>query len=303
MSYGLIATLMFSSMMLLLMTGQRIFAVIGFVGATAAVLLWGVGGIELPFTAIIKVMKWYPLLTLPLFVFMGYMLAESKIADDLYKMFHVWFGSLHGGLAIGTILMMVIISAINGLSVAGMAVGCTIALPALLSRGYDKAMVTGVIQAGSTLGILIPPSVVLVLYGMIARQPVGNLWMAGVFPGLLMASLFILYIVVRCWLQPELGPPLPKSERDQYTFRQKLALGRGRRCSAGHLPVDDRSVPDRRDQPCGEFGGRRRVIDPSGVVARRADLEDHARHDEEDAWHLVHVLLDHHGRAVLRRRV
>ncbi len=175
MSYGLIATLMFSGMMLLLLTGQRIFAVIGFVGATAAVLLWGTGGIEIPFTAIIKVMKWYPLLTLPLFVFMGYMLAESKIADDLYRMFHVWFGPLRGGLAIGTIFMMVIISAINGLSVAGMAVGATIALPELLRRGYNKVMVTGVIQAGSTLGILIPPSVVLVLYGMIARQPVGNL--------------------------------------------------------------------------------------------------------------------------------
>ena len=132
MSYGLIATLLFSSMMLLLLTGQRIFAVIGFVGAAAAVLLWGEGGIEIPFTSIIKVMKWYPLLTLPLFVFMGYMLAESKIADDLYKMFHVWMGRLHGGLAVGTIFMMVIISAINGLSVAGMAVGATIALPALL---------------------------------------------------------------------------------------------------------------------------------------------------------------------------
>ena len=107
-----------------------------------------------------------------------------------------------------------------------MAIGATIALPELLRRGYDKIMVTGVIQAGSTLGILIPPSVVLVLYGMIARQPVGNLWMAGVFPGLLMATLFILYIVVRCWLQPHLGPPLPQEERDQYT------LGREARAAA-----------------------------------------------------------------------
>jgi tripartite ATP-independent transporter DctM subunit len=223
---------MFSSMMLLLLTGQRVFAVIGFVGATAAVLLWGTGGIEIPFTAIIKVMKWYPLLTLPLFVFMGYMLAESRIADDLYKMFHVWFGPVRGGLAIGTILMMVIISAINGLSVAGMAVGATIALPELLRRGYDKIMVTGVIQAGSTLGILVPPSVVLVLYGMIARQPIGNLWMAGVFPGLIMAALFIAYIAARCWLQPTLGPPLMKEERDQYTFGEKVALAR-----AGLIPL------------------------------------------------------------------
>ncbi|MCB1465788.1 MAG: TRAP transporter large permease subunit [Rhizobiaceae bacterium] len=232
MSYDLIAIFMFSSMMLLLLTGQRVFAVIGFVGAAAAILLWGEGGVEIPFTATIKVMKWYPLLTLPLFVFMGYMLAESRIADDLYKMFHVWFGPVRGGLAIGTITMMVVISAINGLSVAGMAVGATIALPELLRRGYDKVMVTGVIQAGSSLGILVPPSVVLVLYGMIARQPVGNLWLAGVFPGLLMAGLFVIYIVIRCWIQPELGPPLSKQERDSYSLGEKLKLLR-----AGIIPL------------------------------------------------------------------
>ena len=122
------------------------------------------------------------MLTLPLFIYMGYVLSEAGIAEDLYRMLHVWFGRLRGGLAIGTIFLMVIISAMNGLSVAGMAIGATIALPEMLSRGYDKVMITGVVQGGSSLGILIPPSVVLVLYGMIARQPVGQLWLAGVFP-------------------------------------------------------------------------------------------------------------------------
>jgi len=154
---------------------------------------------------------------------MGYMLSESGIADDLYRMFHVWSGPLNGGLAIGTIGLMVVISAMNGLSVAGMAIGATIALPELLRRGYDKIMVTGVIQAGSSLGILVPPSVVLVLYGMIARQPVGQLWLAGVIPGLLMASLFVLYIVVRCRLQPHLGPALPAEERE-IGWGEKLRL-------------------------------------------------------------------------------
>jgi tripartite ATP-independent transporter DctM subunit len=232
MSYDLIALLMFSTMMVLLLTGQRIFGVIGFVGVIASMLLWGDGSSNMAFSSAMKLMKWYPMLTLPMFVFMGYMLAESRIADDLYRMFHVWMGPVRGGLAVGTMLMMVIISAINGLSVAGMAVGATIALPALLSRGYDKVMVSGVIQGGSTLGILLPPSVVLVLYGMIARQPVGNLWMAGVFPGLLMAVLFILYIVIRCWWQPSLGPPLPKEERDQITWGEKFSLLR-----AGLIPL------------------------------------------------------------------
>ncbi|MFW2543105.1 TRAP transporter large permease [Primorskyibacter sp. 2E107] len=232
MSYEFIAIFMFATMMAMLLTGQRVFGAIGFVAVIAALALWGDrGGYDLAFSSAIKLMKWYPLLTLPMFIFMGYVLSESKIADDLYKMFHVWMGGLRGGLAIGTIGLMVLISAMNGLSVAGMAIGATIALPELLKRNYDKKMVTGVIQAGSSLGILVPPSVVLVLYAMIARQPVGQLWLAGVIPGLMMAALFILYIVIRCRISPELGPALSPEERDM-PMREKLRLLR-----AGLLPV------------------------------------------------------------------
>ena len=222
-SYELIAIVMFAGMMLMLLTGQRIFGAIGFVSAAAALLLWGDGAIEMPYTAAWKLFKWYPMLTLPLFIYMGFMISESGIANDLYKMFHVWFGGLKGGLAIGTMGMMVAISAMNGLSVAGMAIGATIALPEMLRRGYDKRMITGVVQAGSSLGILVPPSVVMVLYGMIARQPVSKLWLAGIFPGLMMATLFILYIAIRCHFQPELGPVLPKEDR-QIPMKEKIGL-------------------------------------------------------------------------------
>jgi tripartite ATP-independent transporter DctM subunit len=230
MSYELIALLMFSSMLLMLLTGQRIFAAIGFIATGSALLLWGQGGSEMPFNASFILLNWYPLLTLPLFIYMGYMLSESGIASDLYRMFHVWMGPVHGGLAIGTIGLMVVISAMNGLSVAGMAIGASIALPEMLKRRYNKVMVTGVIQAGSSLGILVPPSVVLVLYGMIARQPVGQLWLAGALPGLLLAGLFVAYIAIRCKLQPHLGPPLPLEER-QVSWGEKLRLLR-----AGILP-------------------------------------------------------------------
>ena len=232
MSYEMIAMLMFSSMMLMLLTGQRVFGAIGFIAVVSALLLWGDrGGYDLGFSAAMKLMKWYPLLTLPMFIFMGYVLSESRIADDLYRMFHVWMGGLSGGLAIGTIGLMVLISAMNGLSVAGMAIGATIALPELLKRNYDKRMVTGVIQAGSSLGILVPPSVVLVLYAMIARQPVGQLWLAGVIPGLMMAALFIGYIAIRCKANPKLGPALSKKERN-VGWPEKLRLLR-----AGLLPL------------------------------------------------------------------
>jgi len=221
MSYELIGMSMFGGMLLMMLTGQRVFAAIGFVSSIAALFLWGNGGVEMPFSAAFKLFNWYPLLTLPLFIYMGYILSESGIADELYHMFHVWFGGLRGGLAIGTIALMIVISAMNGLSVAGMAIGATIALPEMLRRGYDKIMITGVVQAGSSLGILIPPSVVLVLYGMIARQPVGKLWLAGAIPGFMMAGLFIIYIAVRCKLQPNLAPALSEEERNM-PFSAKL---------------------------------------------------------------------------------
>jgi tripartite ATP-independent transporter DctM subunit len=231
MSHEMIVLVMFLGMMVLMATGQRVFGMIGFVAVATALLLWGDGAAAMGFNASIKLLNWYPLLTLPMFVFMGYMLSESGIANDLYSMLHVWTGRLRGGLAIGTILLMVLISAMNGLSVAGMAIGCSIAMPEMLKRNYDRRMVSGVIQAGSSLGILVPPSVVFVLYGMIARQPVGQLWLAGVVPGLLMAALFLIYVVVRCRLQPELAP-LASEDSMKISLREKLRL-----LSAGMIPL------------------------------------------------------------------
>jgi tripartite ATP-independent transporter DctM subunit len=221
---------MFASMMVLLLTGQRVFAAIGFVASGMVLMLYGTGGIEIPFSQAFKLFNWFPMLTLPLFIYMGYILSESGIAEDLYRMLHVWFGRMAGGLAIGTILLMVIISAMNGLSVAGMAIGATIALPEMLRRGYDKILITGVVQGGSSLGILVPPSVVLVLYGMIAREPVSQLWLAGVFPGLLMATMFGIYIYVRCRLQPHLAPTVSDADLNM-PLGEKLKLLR-----AGILP-------------------------------------------------------------------
>ena len=230
-NYGFMAVMMFSSMIIMLMTGRHIFAVIGGVASLFAVFLWGKGGVGMAFQAAFSLLVWYPLLTLPIFIYMGYMFAKSGIADDLYEMIHVWMGPVRGGLAIGTIGLMAIISAMNGLSVAGMAIGSTIALPEMLKRKYDKEMLTGVIQAGSSLGIMIPPSVVLVLYGMIARQPIGRLWLAGLLPGLLLATLFIIYIFIRCLIQPELGPILPKEERNVPWAKRLILL------KAGLLPI------------------------------------------------------------------
>ncbi|NCT12962.1 MAG: TRAP transporter large permease subunit [Rhodobacterales bacterium] len=231
MSYDLIAILMFASLMVLLMTGQRVFAAIGFVAAGAALLMYGQGGVEMPFNQAFKLFRWTAIVTLPLFIYMGYIMAQSGIAEDLYRMFHVWFGRMRGGLAIGTVLLMVMISAMNGLSVAGMAIGSTIALPEMLRRGYDKVLVTGVIQGGSSLGILVPPSVVMVLYGSIAAQPVDQLWLAGILPGLFMATLFIAYIWLRARIDPSLAP-VASDEDLNMPLVNKLRLLR-----AGIIPI------------------------------------------------------------------
>jgi tripartite ATP-independent transporter DctM subunit len=225
-----IALLMFASMALLLLTGQRVFAAIGFVASGMVLLLYGTGGVEIPFSAAFKLFNWFPMLTLPMFIYMGYILAEAGIAEDLYRMLHVWFGRVAGGLAVGTIVLMVIISAMNGLSVAGMAIGATIALPEMLRRGYDKVLITGVVQGASSLGILVPPSVVMVLYGMIARQPVSQLWLAGVVPGLLMAAIFTAYVMIRARLNPALAPTVSEADLNM-PLGEKLKLLR-----AGIIP-------------------------------------------------------------------
>lgn len=232
MSYGFIALFMFGSMIVLFLTGQRVFAVIGFVASVASIALWGTGGSDMPFNAAIKLMNWYQIACLPMFVWMGYILSETKMADELYRMFHVWFGPVPGGLAIGTVFLMIMIAAMNGLSVAGLAIGATLALPEMLRRNYDKVMITGIIQGGASLGILVPPSVVLVLYAMIARQPVGNLWLAGVMPGLLMAAIFIIYVLVRCTINPRAGPALSREERAAITWGERFRL-----LGAGTIPV------------------------------------------------------------------
>jgi tripartite ATP-independent transporter DctM subunit len=231
MSHEMIALLMFGSMMALMLSGQRVFAAVGAVASAAALLLYGNSAAELPFNAVFKLFSWHPMLTLPLFIYMGYILAESGIAEELYQMMHVWFGKMAGGLAIGTILLMVIISAINGLSVAGMAIGSAIALPEMLRRGYDKVLITGVVQGGSALGILIPPSVVMVLYAVIAREPVSDLWLAGIGPGLLMATIFMIYVYIRVKRDPSLAPVLSEEERN-IPLARKLVLLR-----AGIIPV------------------------------------------------------------------
>lgn len=226
MSVEMIALFMFVSMIGLLLTGREIFAVIGGVGTISALLLWGTGGEAMPFMAGYSFMKWSPLLVIPLFVFMGLTLQKSGVADKLFHAIYLWMGRVKGGLGMGTIGLCALIATMSGESAAGTVTAGTIALPSMLKRGYDKRMVTGLVQAGGALGFLIPPSIVFILYGMIAKVSIGQLWLAGAIPGFILAGMYVLYIGVRCAISPKLGPPVPEEERAGWGEKLRvLAVG------------------------------------------------------------------------------
>lgn len=175
------------------------------------------GGASFVHTMLLRtygVMEHYELVAIALFVFMGMMLSRSGAAEHLFSSFHIVLGGLRGGLAITTVAICTIMAAATGIVGASVVSMGLIALPAMLKRGYDKAMSTGAVCAGGTLGILIPPSVMLVVYGPMAGLSVGRLFMGAVLPGLILSGLYMLYIAVVCYFKQELGPPLPREERD-----------------------------------------------------------------------------------------
>jgi len=208
-----ITGIMFASMLVLMIMGAPLAFALMISGAGAAFLIFGDGGLDLLVASAYGAMDNFLLVSLPLFIFMGLVLERSGITDDLFGMIHKLMGGLPGGLGIGTVLICALIAAMAGVSGAATVSLGIIALPAMLKRGYDKRLVTGTIMAGGALGFLIPPSVLMIIYAFLARESVGKLFAAGVVPGLMLASIYIFYILIRCRLRPEMGPPAPPSER------------------------------------------------------------------------------------------
>ena len=168
------------------------------------------------------VMEHYELVAIPLFVFMGVMLEKSGVAERLFSAFHYTLGGLRGGLALTTIAICTIMAAATGIVGASVVSMGLFALPAMINRGYDKALSSGSVCAGGTLGILIPPSVMLVVYGPMAAISVGQLFMGAVVPGVLLSLLYMAYVLIRCWLKPELGPPMDKADREIGAKKKKI---------------------------------------------------------------------------------
>ncbi len=222
MSIELVTLLLFIVLFALIFLGVPLAFALGSVAIIFSYFLLGPKSLYLLTSRTSGAMFNYVMLAVPLFMFMANVLERSGLADDLYHAFHIWMGPIRGGLAIGTVLICTAMAAMSGVSAAAVLTMGIIAVPAMLKRGYDKSMVLGATMAGGALGQLIPPSVLMVVYGGMAGVSVGKMFMGGVFPGLLLSGLFILYIGIRSFIQKDLAPALPLEERQQITWRMKF---------------------------------------------------------------------------------
>ena len=217
MNIGLITLLLFGALVLVLLMGLPLTFVLGGLAVVFVLTMWGPQGLYAVALKTYIQMSSFILVAIPLFIFMANILQRSGIADDLYEAMYRWFGRVRGGLAMGTVVICAMFAAMSGISGAATVSMGLIALPSMRRYNYDTDITIGSIAGGGALGILIPPSVTMIILGLFAEVSVGALFAGGVFAGLLLALLFIAYIGIRCALQPHLGPPVLIEERSSWS--------------------------------------------------------------------------------------
>jgi len=222
---GPLTYLMFGSLFVALMMGLPLAFVTGGLGVLFVYLVGDSMMLNIVPSRIFPMMTNSDLAAIPLFIFMASMLERAGLIEEMFSVVYKWMGGLSGGLATATILASTLLAAMVGVIGAAVVTMGIIALPAMLKRGYDHKIAIGSIMAGGTLGILIPPSILAILYAVVAQQSVGELYLGSVIPGLMLSSLYIAYVLIRSWLNPSLGPPIPKDER--ISLREKLSLLKG----------------------------------------------------------------------------
>jgi len=191
----------------------------------AALIYSGPGMLSFAASQLYSGMLSIGLISLPLFVFIACLFERSGIAEEMFECFRQWLAGVHGSVAMATVVVCTIIAAFSGVSTAGVVTMGIIALPLMLRYGYNKSIASGSIMAGGALAILIPPSVSFIVYGMLARVSIGKLFAGGIVPGLILALGYLVYINLRCRLNPELGPPVPVGDR--VSFQEKVRMTRG----------------------------------------------------------------------------
>lgn len=208
-----ITGLMFLSMLFLMGTGLPVVYCLGSVGVLSGMLLWGDGARDIVYFSTLDLMNNIVLSAVPLFIFMGFVLHESRIAQDLFDTVYAWSGKVRGALGIGTMLICALMAAMLGVSSATVLSMGVIAVPAMLQKKYDKRLAVGIVQAGGALGFLIPPSMMMVMYSFISGVSVGRLFAGGIVPGFILALCYIIYVGLIAWLKPEMAPAIPDEER------------------------------------------------------------------------------------------
>ena len=208
-----LAITMFGMLLILVIAGVPLFVSLGGLGLIFGLIGWGPIALSQFINRIYGIMANEVLPAVPLFIFMGYILERSGAAEKLFGTMHVAMGSLRGGIALATVLICTLFAACTGIIGASVTTMGLLALTPMIKRGYDKPLAAGCICAGGTLGILIPPSIMLVLYGPMAALSVSKLFMGAVVPGLVLSALYLTYISVRCHLQPKMGPVASIEER------------------------------------------------------------------------------------------
>ena len=225
MSIELLSLLFVFVFIVILLLGVPLAFATGAVAVVFAYALFGLPGLTLVISRVFTLMGNYVLVSVPLFIFMACILERAGVAEAIFRAVHVWFGRVPGGLAVAVIFSCALMATMVGVIGAEIVTMGVIALPAMLSRGYDKKIALGSICAGGGLATLIPPSVVFILYGLTAGVSIGQLYMAGVVPGLLLAGTYCAYIIVRCWISPELAPPAPAEDRNRPLKEKIILLG------------------------------------------------------------------------------
>lgn len=220
MDANLLSLVMFLTLFLALGLGLHISFSLYAIALGFAYFLWGTAGMNTVVMAIWGMMNNFPLVAIPLFIFMAMVLEKSDLVGDIYDCFYKWSGALRGGLAIATVLVGAMIGAVSGVVAAGVIGLGIIALPQMRRFKYNQGVNLGSIVAGGTLGQIIPPSLVMIVYSAVTGQSVGKLFAAGVSAGLLLVALFSLYILVRSYIQKDFCPPLPADER--VSWREKF---------------------------------------------------------------------------------
>ncbi|HHG90373.1 MAG TPA: TRAP transporter large permease subunit [Devosia sp.] len=221
---GWLTLLMFGTLLVLLMAGLPLAFVTGGLAVVFLFILGDMDTLNIVPSRIFPLMTDYQLSAIPLFIFMAAMLERAGIINDMFSVIYKLLGGLKGGLASATIIASTILAAMVGVIGAAVVTMGIIALPAMLARKYDTKIAMGSIMAGGTLGILIPPSILAIIYAVVADQSVGELFVGAVIPGLMLSGMYIIYVTVRSYINPKLGPPIPVDER--ISVREKFRLMR-----------------------------------------------------------------------------